>query len=88
MYILHSGNSLIWIQVMVNAYIEYMLTLQACVSSQNMSVFQGQIQKHLSLCPFAFTETHFPRLAPPLGVSCQHPLHTVVAPSAEQLLYE
>ena len=40
MYILHSGNSLIWIQVILNTCVKYSLNLQVYISLQNMRIFE------------------------------------------------
>ena len=65
MYILHSGNSLIWIQVMVHAYVKSLLNWEVCVSSQNMRVpgADAETLVSVSFCfhlnPLSPARTHF-----------------------------
>lgn len=89
MYILHSGNSLIWIQVIVNALYLVNVKLTSVFHCRPWGIFRNRSRNTYLYSLLLSLQPLFPGLNPYLDEGCQHPpLRTVVDTCAAQLLYE
>lgn len=87
MYILHSGNSLIWIQVIVNAFYLVNVKLTSVFPWRIWGIFRNWYRNTYLYSLLLSLQPLFPGSIPYLD-GYQQPLRTVVDTCAAQLLYE